>query len=44
MDSIALQGFDKETHGYYKQSGEGLLQKAKSFLPSSTWKIQYNKI
>ncbi|EAM6610686.1 DUF4765 family protein [Salmonella enterica] len=31
-------GFDKETHGYYKQSGNGFYRKQKSFLPLSTEK------
>ncbi|EOH0856325.1 DUF4765 family protein [Salmonella enterica subsp. enterica serovar 50:k:e,n,x,z15] len=38
-------GFDKETHGYYKQSGEGFYRKQKSFLPSSAENpntIRYN--
>ncbi|EDH4583562.1 DUF4765 domain-containing protein [Salmonella enterica] len=29
-------GFNKETHGYYKQSGEGFYRKQKSFSPLST--------
>ncbi|EAS4517019.1 DUF4765 family protein [Salmonella enterica] len=31
-------GFDKEIHGYYKQSGNGFYRKQKSFLPLSTEK------